>query len=85
MEYEYEIYYPGNQLDVAATFKTKVPLPHIDIGNHLILESRDYSTKPAPRLEIADVEVLVVVSDNDKLRCVKTMIYLRERERTPQL
>ena len=85
MKYEYEIYHPGSKLDVAAFFTTEQPLPHIQAGHHLILHCREYQSRPANRLEIADVEVCLVVSDDDHLRVVKTMVYVREREQTPQL
>lgn len=84
MKYDYEIYRPGSKSEVAAFFTTSEPVPHIQAGHHLILHCREYQSIPANRLEIADVEVCLVVSDDDQLRLVKTMIYVRVREETPQ-
>ena len=85
MDYEYEFYEPGTREDATTVFTTDEPLPHIQIGHSVFLESYAYSTILGHRLKIADVEVLVIVGDKGDLRKVKTMVYFLEEERTPEL
>jgi len=54
MKYQYQIYVAGITI---ATFSTDGPLPHIQAGHFLELETREFSTKPGCPLEIERVEV----------------------------
>lgn len=54
LTYEYHVYAAGVTI---STFSTDAPLPHIQAGHFLRLETRESSTTPGSPLEIARVEV----------------------------
>lgn len=59
MRYEYIIFHGPER---SSAFFSEIALPHIQVGNHLHLESHDHSPKPGtplPTIERVDVHVLV--------------------------
>ena len=84
MQYEYLIYSPGSEEGIAATFSTDQPLPHIQAGNSLNLESYANSKMQGRKLIMQDVEIYLFVPDENNLGRVRVGVYLTDEERTPR-
>ena len=82
MKYQYSVYAPGSSEDVIATCSLDAPLPHIQVGHFLTVESHNWSTNLKNSLEIRRVEVLVSLDKDDRIGLLKTMVWTIERART---
>jgi hypothetical protein len=78
--YAYEFYKPGSSEDTVATFSTDEPLPHIEVGHSLMLESDSYSTKIGYELVIVHVRTYLFVQKGFVIR-QGTSVYLTEKDR----
>lgn len=85
MSYEYEFYAPDSQEEVIATASTDAPLPHIQVGHSLLIETPSYSTKIGAILVIHHVEVYLFWNKFRQQTKQKVHVFLRERERTQLL
>jgi hypothetical protein len=83
MRYEYH-FYTGTREDSVSTISINAPLPHIAVGNTLVLELRDLSTKTGYYLEIRGVEVYVFAPSDLEIQRVAIHVTLRERARRPE-
>jgi hypothetical protein len=80
MRYEYVIFKPESTEDTAATFSTIEPLPHIQVGNSLMLESDTFSTVAGYHQTIVHVESYLRVSEQ-ALGRLCTYVYVSQRDR----
>jgi hypothetical protein len=80
--FEYHFYRPGSTEDIIATFSTAEPLPHIQVGNSLVLESDRYSTTTGYHQVINHVEMyLGILKDDQAPAKVRIGVYLGEADR----
>ena len=79
-KYEYVIFKPDSTEDTAATFSTDQPLPHIQVGNSLMLESDNYSTVSGYHQRIGHVETYLRVADAQIHRIV-CYVFVEQRDR----
>jgi len=79
-KYEYTIFQPNSTEEIAATFSTNEPLPHIQAGNSLLLESENVSTVAGFHQVITHVETYLFVPQ-DSVERIHTSVFLRSRDR----
>ncbi len=81
MEYEYKIYAPGKEEELAAEIYSEEPLPHIQVGHFLLLESPQFSMMPGQVIEILRVAVyLFAPVDRAPPKAVRIHVYTRLQE-----
>jgi hypothetical protein len=83
MRYRYE-FYKGSREDTVSTISTDAPLPHIQVGNDLDLETSEISTIAGHCWEIQGVEVYLFAPGEGELQKVAVRVMIRERVRTPE-
>ena len=82
MNYEYVFYRSGSTEDIASTISTTEPLPHIQVGHSLLLESDVHSQTMGYHLEIRHVEVyLFAPQTGAPPNRVRVSVYTLERDR----
>lgn len=75
MRYEYIIFHGPES---SSAFFSEIPLPHIQVGNQLHLESHDHSPKPGmplPTIERIDVHVFAP-SAHQPMQLVRVSVIL---------
>jgi hypothetical protein len=82
MNYEYQ-FYTGSREGTASTISTDAPLPHIQVGHTLLLETSETSTTLGHHWEIQDVEVYLFAPNDSRVQRIVTRVMLRERARSP--
>lgn len=83
MRYRYD-FYKGSREDIVSTISTDAPLPHIQVGNDLELETLEISTIAGHCWEIRGVEVYLFAPVDGELQKVVVRVIIRERARTPE-
>jgi hypothetical protein len=58
IKFTYHVYAPTADT-IAATWQVDEPLPHLEVGNKLLLESKNYSQKTGSLLAIEGVRVVI--------------------------
>ena len=64
MQYQYNVYQPLSRENLAAQFTTQEALPGIVAGNHLLLESPEFSTRTGTHQKICEVETYLFVTES---------------------
>ena len=83
MRYDYH-FYSGNREGNVSTISTTAPLPHIQVGNTLVLELPDLSTKAGYHWEIRGVEVYLFAQSIHELTKTDIHVTLGEQARYPE-
>jgi hypothetical protein len=83
MKYEYH-FYKGSPEGSVSTISTDAPLPHIEVGNTLLLELPDLSTTAGYYWEIREVESFLFAPSDGQLRRIVIHVSVRERARRPE-
>jgi hypothetical protein len=78
--YEYTIFAPGSTKEIAASFSTTDPVPHIQVGHSLTLQSNKFSTVAGHHQVIVHVETYLLVP-RDSMERIRTSVFLQDRER----
>jgi hypothetical protein len=83
MRYEYH-FYKGSREGSVSTISADAPLPHIEVGNTLLLELPDLSTRAGYCWEIREIESHLFVPSGGELRRIVIYVSVRERARCPE-
>jgi len=83
--YEYTFYRPGSAEEIAASFSTKSPLPHIQVGHFLIVESHDYSTTQGFHQVIRHIEMYLGFVVDPQEPTVRIWVFLEDCDRAETL
>jgi hypothetical protein len=79
-KYEYIFFRPDSTEDIAATFSTDEPLPHIQVGNSLLLETRNFSSVAGFHQVIAHIETYLF-APQDSVETIRMSVFLRCQDR----